>query len=76
MPGLIEEIPRITKSTETPACEARYRASMNSSSKSELSLNWIPDALPIFAFSISISILSSKPGRKVRGATSKRESVD
>ena len=72
IPGNNEHMPLITKSISTPAIEARYSASTNSSSSSELSFNLMKACLPAFLFSISRLIFSSRPDLIVRGATNKR----
>ena len=72
IPGTSEQIPLITKSTSTPALDALYSASTNSSSSNELSFNLINACLPDCLFLISRSIFSSKPGLMLLGATSNR----
>ena len=63
-PGRIAQIPRTTMSTGTPACDARYSASITCSSTSELSLNRTrASSLPSRCASISSSMRRTIPRR-------------
>ena len=72
-PGRSAHMPRTHRSTGTPACEARYSASITTSSTSALHLNAILRGLarpgprrP------AASILLTMPARSASGATSSR----
>ena len=71
-PGRIAQIPRTTASTGTPACEARYRESMITSSTTEFIFSRIRAGRPSRWCPISRSIRSTRPLRSERGATSSR----
>ena len=62
-PGRIAQIPRTTTSTGTPACDARYSASITCSSTSEFTLIRIRASLPSRCASISSSMRRMIPRR-------------
>ena len=64
MPGRSAQIPRTHKSTGTPACDARYSASMIASSTSALHLIRIRAGRP--AAGCSASRRSARPARRAR----------
>ena len=66
--GFSAQMPRIHRSTRTPAIEARYRASMISSTRL-FSLKRTNAGRPARAFAPSWSIRSMRARRKACGAT-------
>jgi hypothetical protein len=71
-PGRSAHIPRTHTSTGTPACEARYSASMMASSTSEFSLIRTQAARPSARLAISRSTRAMMPLRSECGASSSR----
>ena len=71
-PGRRAQIPRTNTSTQTPACDARYRASMTISSTRALHLMRMPLGKPASLFAISRSMRSIRPVRTECGATKRR----
>ena len=72
MPGRSAHIPRTHTSTGTPACDARYSASITTSSTSALHLNWIMAGSPARRRAAWRPIRATMPVRSDSGATSSR----
>ena len=71
-PGQSEQIPRIRRSTWTPAWAAPYSAATQAGSTSELSLRTIRAGLPARAWLASRSIIDRIQLRRFIGATIRR----
>ena len=71
-PGRTEQMPRTHRSTGTPACDARYMASVTASSTIEFTLIRTPEGRPLLWLAISLLMLSISPLRTPCGATSSR----
>ena len=68
IPGRRAQMPRTTSVIFTPACDARYNASISLSSSSEFIFAQMLAGFPFFAYSISLSISFSSLSRKLIGA--------